>query len=347
MAGRLDVRTLGELGLIQAIRRRAGHPGGPWRAGIGDDAAVLRPRANHEIAVTTDSLIEDVHFRFATTDARSLGHKTLAVNLSDLGAMGARPLGFVMSLALPRSASPERLGGFLQGLLAEARSSDCPLVGGDTVESPAWAVTVTAFGEVQRGRALLRSGARPGDRLVVSGELGAAALGLEILERGDRTLPGAAPFIRRHIRPRPPYRLGKELVARRLARGAIDISDGLARDLAHLLQESSMGAEVNLDALPVARAFAATCARLGLDPSELALHGGEDYELLFALRPTAPPLGALQSRLGARLTEIGVVRRGRKARFLRRGQAVAVPSRGFAHFGAPARIKAPAPAAEK
>ncbi len=131
--GSLDVRQLGELGLIRVLRRRVGAARSPWRQGIGDDAAVLRPRTAHELVVTTDVLVEDVHFRFRTSDARSLGHKTLAVNLSDLSAMGARPLGFTLGLAIPRSCPPERLSGFFDGLLAEARSRGCPLVGGDTV----------------------------------------------------------------------------------------------------------------------------------------------------------------------------------------------------------------------
>jgi thiamine-monophosphate kinase len=343
----LDLRELGELGLIRAIRRRAGAVGGAWRQGIGDDAAVLRPRAGRELVVTTDALIENVHFRFRTTDARSLGHKVLAVNLSDLGATGARPLGFVSTLALPRATPPKRLGGFLDGLLAEARSSGCPLVGGDTVESPTWAVTVTAFGEVRRGRALLRGGARPSERLVVSGELGAAALGLALLERGGRPPTDAARFIQRQLHPRPPYRLGAELAERRLATAAIDLSDGLARDLGHLLRESGLGADVYLDRLPLARGFVPMCAQFSLDPLGLALNTGEDYELLFTLAPGAPAVEQLGRRFGVRLTEIGRLRRGRGARYFRDGLPVSVPEAGFSHFAAPRRIKAPKPAAEK
>ena len=333
--------------MIRAIRRRAGAVGGVWRQGIGDDAAILRPRAGRELVVTTDALVEDVHFRFRTTDARSLGHKSLAVNLSDLGATGARPLGCVATLALPRTTPPERLGGFLDGFLAEARSSGCPLVGGDTVEGPVWAVTVTAFGEVRRGRALLRGGGRPADRLVVSGELGGAALGLALLEREVRPPAGAEPFIRRQRRPRPPYRLGAELAERKLATAAIDLSDGLARDLGHLLRESRLGADVHLDRLPLPRRFVPVCAHLGLDPLALALGAGEDYELLFTLAPGAPPVEQLGRRLGVRLTEIGRLRRGRGARYLRDGLPVPLPETGFSHFAAPRRIKAPKPAAER
>lgn len=340
MTGRLDIRTLGEHGLIGAIRRRAGSIPRAWRQGIGDDAAILRPRAGHDLVVTTDSLVEGVHFRFRTTDAPSLGHKSLAASLSDLGAMGSRPLGFVLSLAVPRSTRGERLGGFLDGLLAEARSSACPLVGGDTVEAPAWSVTVTAFGDVRHGGALLRSGARPGDRLLVSGDLGASGLGLALLERVRRPIPGAERFIRRHLRPRPPFWLGAKLVSRGIATAAIDLSDGLAGDLAHLTRESRVGADVELDRLPLSRGLTPLCGQLRLDPIGLALHAGEDYELLFTVDRAAPPTKTLAQRLGVRLAEIGRIRRGRTTRYLRGGTAVAVPGVGFSHFAPAKRVKA-------
>ncbi|MEE8558841.1 MAG: thiamine-phosphate kinase [Myxococcota bacterium] len=343
--GRLDLRTLGELGLIRTLRRRAGEPGRRWLRGIGDDAAILRPRPGHDLVVTTDALVENVHFRFRTSDARSLGHKALAVNLSDVGAMGARPLGFVLSLAIPRATPEPRLDGFLSGLLTEARSAECPLVGGDTVEAPSWVVTVTAFGEVARGAALQRGGARPGDRLAVSGELGGAALGLAVLERGAGSAPGVARFVRRQLRPRPPVHLGRRLTG--VARAAIDLSDGLAIDLDHLLRESGLGADVGLDRLPLSRRFGTVAAQMGLDPLELALHGGEDYELLVALPRDAPSAERLGRRLGVRLTEIGTVRRGRGARYWLGGRRIPVARAGFSHFRGPHRVKGSKFQAEK
>ena len=148
MARRLDLSAIGEFGLIEAIRRRARARGGAWKLAIGDDAAVLRPRPGHDVVVTTDALVEGVHFRFETTDPRSLGRKALAVNLSDLMAMGARPSGFLLALALPHDADPERIEGVVAGLLAEARAAGCPLVGGDTVASSSWTLVVTALGQV-------------------------------------------------------------------------------------------------------------------------------------------------------------------------------------------------------
>lgn len=325
-----DLEKLGEFGLIEAVRRRAGGAGRIWPRTIGDDAALLRPRAGREIAVTTDALIEHVHFRWTTTDARSLGHKALAVNVSDLGAMGAEPLGFVLCLGLPRDVDPVQVRSFLVGLLAEARSSGCPLVGGDTVSAACWTLAVTALGDLPRGTALGRGGARPGDRLVVTGDLGGAAFGLELLERGADGERWAGPFLRRHRRPRPPFRAGPRL--RRCATAAIDLSDGLAQDLGHLLRESGVGADVDLDRVPIPRAMRARCAQLGLDAERLALHGGEDYELLFTLPADGPATSVLARRLGCRLTELGLVRAGRGARYLRDGAPVSVPARGYDHF---------------
>jgi thiamine-monophosphate kinase len=347
VGGPLDPRELGELGIIAALRRRAGRARAPWRVGIGDDAAVLRVPAGSELVLTSDVLAEDVHFRFRTTDPTSLGHKTLAVNLSDLGAMGARPLGFLLCLGIPASTSGERLGGFIDGLLAEARSSRCPLVGGDTVEAPAWVVSVTACGEVPRGQALLRRGARPGDRLVVSGALGGAALGLWLLERDLREISGAAPFIRRQLRPRPPHRLGRRLRERGLATAAIDLSDGLSRDLGHLLRESGVGAEVDLERVPLAAGLRALCRSLGFEPLPLALHGGEDYEILFTLPKRAPPIEPLSRLLGARLTEIGTVTAARGVRYRLRGAQARVTDAGFEHFAPRSRVKRPDSPAEK
>jgi thiamine-monophosphate kinase len=322
----LDPEKLGEFGLIEAIRRRARGERPEWRLAIGDDAALLRPRAGCELAWTVDTLVEGVHFRWSTSDARSLGAKSLAVNLSDLGAMGARPLGFLLSLAIPPRA--EGIDGFLDGLLARARAARCPLVGGDTVGSPIWSVTVSALGEVPRGRALTRAGARPGDRIFVTGDLGAAAAGLRLLESGARRPAG---LIRRHLAPEPPLRAGPALVRGRLASAAIDISDGLAQDLGHLARASRVGADVCLERVPLARGLRARFP----DALELALHGGEDYELLFTSPAGAHGADVLSRRLGTRVSEIGRVRRGRAIRFLDAGRPVPIAEPGWDHFKTP------------
>ena len=329
----MDLAAIGELGLIGAIRRRAGSRGGAWRVAIGDDAAVLRPRPGTDVVATTDALVEGVHFRFETTDARSLGHKALAVNLSDLGAMGARPTGCLLALALPPAADPRKIEGVVAGLLAEARAAGCPLVGGDTVASPAWTLVVTAFGEVPAGRALGRGGARPGDRVLVTGELGGSAMGLRLLQGAAPATPRNRALVRRHRRPRPPYAVGPRLARRSFVTAAIDLSDGLSRDAGHVARESGVRLDVHLARLPLARGLRAAARELGLDPLALALHGGEDYELLFCVRPGAPSAAALGRQLGVRLTEVGGVARGRGVRTLAAsGEARVVRGQGFDHF---------------
>ncbi|HXX47863.1 MAG TPA: thiamine-phosphate kinase [Myxococcota bacterium] len=333
----MNPRELGEFGLIEAIRRRArqAHPG--WRVAIGDDAAAFVPRRGEELVATTDAVVEDVHFRWRTTDPRSLGHKALAVNLSDVGAMGARPVGFLLTLGLPPRLAAARLDGFFAGLLRLARASHCPLVGGDIVRSPAFTATITAFGAVAAGRALLRSAARPGERLMVTGTLGGAAAGLRLLEGPGARTPAERALARRQIAPDPPWRAGARLVQARLSRAAIDVSDGLAQDLGHLARASGVGARVELESLPLAPALARAAARLRLDPLALALAGGEDYELLFTVGRRGPSAAELARRLQCRVTEIGAITAARGLEFRRGGKTLEPRSTGFQHFKAPRR----------
>jgi thiamine-monophosphate kinase len=327
----LDPARQGEFGFIRALARRAGRAGRRWPLGIGDDAAILAPRSGYELAVTLDALHEDVHFRLATTDARSLGHKALVVNLSDLAAMGARPLGFVLGLGLPPELEPRVLEGFAGGLLAAARASSCPLVGGDTTRAARLAIAITAIGEVPRGCALRRSGARPGDHLFVTGTLGAAALGLRELECAAPLSGLSARAVARQRRPRARLREGTRLRESGLASAAIDVSDGLVQDLGHLLERSGVGAELWLERLPTERGFARVCATRGLDPTLLAASGGEDYELLFCAS-RAPSAAALAKKLGCRVTEIGRITRARRLVTLREGEPVELSASGFDHF---------------
>jgi thiamine-monophosphate kinase len=329
----VDLRELGEFGLIAALRRRVGKAGRRWALAIGDDAALLRARPGFELALTVDALVEDVHFRWRTTPAPALGRKALRINLSDLGAMGARPLGFLLSLGVPAEVSPARLGGFFRGLLAEAREARCPLVGGDTARAPLWSLSITAIGEVPRGRALRRDGMRAGDRLLVTGELGASALGLALLEAGRPLAPRERRFARTHQLPPARFRIGAALVSAGWSRAALDVSDGLAQDLGHLCEQSGVGADVDLDALPLARGFVDACRRRRLDPALLAATGGEDYELLFAVARDAPDAAELSRRLGAPIREIGRACRGRAIRWFRSGRRVEAPRQpGFQHF---------------
>ena len=321
---------MGEFELIRRHFQRA--RGGPSVAlGIGDDCALLVPSPGHQLAVSSDMLVEGRHF-FADVDPQALGHKALAVNLSDLAAMGARPLGFTLALALPR-ADDAWLKAFSDGLLALADAHACPLVGGDTTRGPL-NLCITVFGEVSPGQALRRGAARPGDDLYLSGRTGEARLALEWLLGTGWALAAVGPALpdalrARLERPTPRLRLGMALAG--LAHAAIDLSDGLAGDLGHLLAASGVGAQIELAALPVAPALRSLSEAQRL---ECLLNGGDDYELLFTAPVTAR--GAIETAAagcGTPVQRIGRIDDGRGLRLLGPdGQARPLPARGFDHF---------------
>jgi thiamine-monophosphate kinase len=294
--------SLGEFDLIDTFfRRPAGQ--GPRRAAVGngDDCAVLAPAAGMQLAISTDTLVEGRHF-LSTVDPGRLGHKALAVNLSDLAACGAQPLGFTLSLTLPR-VDAAWLKAFARGLFDLADEHDCELVGGDTTAGPL-AIGITVFGEVPAGQALLRSGARPDDDIWVSGMLGEARLALEAF-RGTLhpSLPGEAFDAVRLVMESPDPRVALGVGLRGLASAAIDVSDGLLGDLGHILRRSGVGAALVLDALPVSPWLAARPAAEQLD---CILAGGDDYELAFTAPAGARPrIHALGDALGLALTRVG------------------------------------------
>lgn len=329
----------GELDLIRRIRQRASgnragklRPGSQLRLGIGDDCALLRPRANEELAVTTDLSIAGRHFQLGWHPPEAVGHRTLARGLSDLAAMGARPLAAFLSLGLPRKLVQGRGGhnawidNFLDGFLALARATGTPLAGGDLAESPFLVADIVLLGAVRRGGALLRSGARPGDWLYVTGALGGAAAGLATLASQGR-IPSTGrrlePALAAHLSPQPRLAQGQWLVKHKAATAALDISDGLSTDLAHLCDESGVAAEVDAASLPIHRAASL----------EQALHGGEDYELLFTVSPaTRLP----RSIAGVPVTRIGQMvrrhaRRPQIALLTAQGRQPLAP-RGWEHF---------------
>ena len=284
-------------------------------AGPGDDAAVL-PREEGQICVTVDAVVEGVHFRRATHRLEDVGHKALAVNLSDLAAMGARPRWALVALGVPRGFSLREARALGAGFGALARASGTALVGGNVTRAPGLALTVTVGGEVRRGGALLRSGARPGDVVWVSGTLGDARLGLALLQRPRgaeaRRLRGRARLVRsaveRHRRPSARVELGTWLVG--LASACIDLSDGLVQDAGHLASASRVALHLALDRLPwspgLMAAFPEATAR-----ARFGAAGGEDYELLFtAPRNRRSAIERLGRRLRIRLTPIGEVRAG-------------------------------------
>jgi thiamine-monophosphate kinase len=319
-------KAAAERELIAGIRRRADkllmgrRKSGILTLGIGDDCAVLRPRRAKEIVVTTDLSLENVHFRRDWHPPQSVGHRCLARGLSDLAAMGARPEAAFLSLALPSELTGTWMDGFFDGFMALAKRYRVPLAGGDMAKSPTVVADIVLLGSVARGKALLRSSARAGDLIYVTGALGGSAAELSALERKPGDFVGKDKLRHPHLYPEPRLAAGRKLT--RLATAAIDLSDGLSTDLAHLCDESGLAAEIDADALPVD-------ARATL---EQALHGGEDYELLF----TASPKTEVPSQLGGVLIHaIGRMKKrgkGPQVEMDSGGKRTALAASGWEHF---------------
>ena len=318
---------LSEFDLIKQYFKRAR----PGRAalGIGDDCALLAPTPGTQLAISSDMLVEDRHF-FAGADPRMLGHKSLAVNLSDLAAMGAKPVAFTLALALPR-ADADWLDGFSRGLFELADAFDCELVGGDTTKGPL-NICITVFGELAPGHALRRDAARAGDDIWVSGTLGDARLALaaswneHVLDAGAHQQAA----LRMHM-PSPRVALGRALAAAPVAHAALDISDGLVGDLGHILAASSVGATLDVDALPAGPVLARQPPALR---RRFTAAGGDDYELCF----TAPQANreavlAAAAQAGTPVTRVGRIEAAAGLRLVdARGEALDLQLSGWDHF---------------
>jgi thiamine-monophosphate kinase len=302
------VDTPGEIGFVDRIRRRANlDPRAQLVVGIGDDCAVFRPRgAREDLLFTTDLLLEGVHFRAETHSAEDIGHKALARGLSDIAAMGGEPRFCLVSLSITPETPERWIAGFYRGLLRLAARHSTVLAGGDLARSPLLGCDIVVCGAVPRGQALRRDGARAGDGIYVSGRLGGSALGLA-------TGKGAA--WKRHRRPEPRIALGRFLRRKLLATAAMDLSDGLSLDLRRMCLASGLAAEI--DEPP----------RFGGATLVQALHGGEDYELLFTLGPRAHPPAAFA---GVPLTRIGTMRKGRAGEVRLAGRRL--QPLGYDHF---------------
>jgi thiamine-monophosphate kinase len=315
------------MGEFELIERHFQRPVRRAVLGVGDDCALVAPDPGMQLAVSTDMLVEGRHF-LATVPPARLGHKALAVNLSDLAACGAEPLAFTLALALPR-ADEAFVEPFARGLLALADAHGIELVGGDTTAGPL-AISITVFGQVPPGQALLRSGARPGDDLWASGLLGDARLALEVF-RGTVSLPGDGFEQARRAMETPTPRVALGLALRGVASAAIDLSDGLVGDLGHVLARSGVGATVDADALPRSALLAAQPRALQL---ECVVAGGDDYELLF----TAPPArrdAVLQAgqRAGVDVSRCGRIEAEPGLRLVDGdGRPLAARFRAFDHF---------------
>ncbi len=281
--------NLNELALIRLIAEKSmtsGHKG--TVKAIGDDCAILAPEPGYQLAVTTDTLVEGVHFDLAYFTPYLLGRKTAAVNLSDLASMGAQPKWAVLNLAVKKGCTKDFWLAFIDGLLSRLHPAGAALVGGDTVSSHEFlTITLTLIGEIKPGTAMTRSGAGHGDIIFCSGYLGEAAAGLKILFEKRKTKWRSKQFkslIKRHLDPEPQLALGSALSHSGLVTACIDLSDGLATDLAHICRQSSVNAVITKDLLPVSRALKTAARELGISTTRLAISGGEDYTLLWTAK---------------------------------------------------------------
>ena len=334
----LTVSDLGERALIERIRARVGSPAAWTVVGLGDDAAVVAPVRGELDVLTTDTLVEDVHFRRAWTLPDLIGRKAVAINLSDLAAMGATPRAVLLGLCLPDALPIEDFDAVIDGVIAEATAARAALVGGNISRSPGpLIVDVTATGSVHRRRMLTRVGGKAGDELYVTGEVGGAATGLALLQDGiarDGLEQALTDCLARFERPEARLRCGRLVAGHRAASACMDLSDGLA-DAAHqVAQASGTGVVIEAEAIPVHEGARLWGHRRDLDPLLLALTGGEDYELLFAVpqKGRRAFLAAMQRCRPATAVKVGTLTKEPQALLMRDGKTGPLPA-GFAHFG--------------
>ena len=300
-------------------------------AGIGDDCAILRIPATHEALVTTDFSLEGIHFRRKWHSPEVVGHRCLTRGLSDIAAMGGQPIAAFLSLALPRNLPQSWVDHFLRGFLDLAHVFKVSLAGGDTAESPGGVLAdIVVVGSAPKGTAMRRSGARPGDHIYVTGQLGGSAAALDLLSSGRKVRAGDFP---QHFYPLPRVEVGRWLREKKLASAMIDISDGLSTDLSHVCEESGVGAEILADAIPR--------SVIGKPAHEVdlnfALHGGDDYELLF----TSPRGKRIPARIaGVPVTQVGHITRGKRIVLMNdHGVGFELQPQGWQHFQMPYRPK--------
>lgn len=345
-----DSKTRGkvpsEFDFIKRLRERSALAHQSQQAvqlGIGDDAAIIRTSSNRDTVVTTDLLVEDIDFRRTTTPPHLLGHKALAVSLSDIAAMGARPRWALVSLGLPEDVwSSEFATKLYEGWLQLANQYDVQLIGGDTSRTPEQIVIDSiVVGDVAPDCGVKRSGARPGDHVYVTGSLGGSAAGLRLIERGahlaeqtfgEQETHALDQLLLRHLCPDPRVGWGIILGQEKLATSMIDISDGLSSDLNHLCEESNVGALIHSTLIPIDPQVVELCGRRALDPLQLALHGGEDFELLFTVSPDV--VGKLPRRVdGVEITKIGEILDGTDGVKISEGSRIwDLAAGGWKHF---------------
>ncbi len=347
----MDLKTLSEFGLIDRIRKQAKSRSPRVRAGIGDDCAVIVNAGGKLELITTDLLIQDVHFRLNFCHPVSLGKKALAISVSDIAAMGGRAEFYLTLVACPSSTDVSLLDGLYAGMEAVAEDYGITLVGGDTSQAPVILVGSFMIGQVQEDKVVFRCGAKPGDRIYVTGTLGDAAFGLQLLNKAMAGIPGpvsweeiqervvqshsvpALDLVNKQLAPSPRLKQGQDLAAAGIPSAMIDVSDGLLADLDHICGESKVGAVIDISALPSSESFRALAEALPDKGSSFILAGGEDYELLFTVPEEKEHLLA---RLGAadELSRIGEItaQAGRIQVLDVTGKEIEVSKKGYDHF---------------
>lgn len=332
--------TVSERDFINRIRAQSGGGSLPGLVtGIGDDCAVFACCENDPegklALVTSDALVDSVHFDLSWHPANLLGRKSLSVNISDIAAMGGRPLYALLTVGFPQTDMSRLSDDFMTGFYEVLGEHRMGLIGGDTVRSPNFFISVTVIGEVEKGCILYRSGAKEGDEIWVSGFLGHAAAGLEICRRGLHRAGQDEKMVAAHLDPTPQTVLGEVLGASGLVSAMMDISDGVATDLAHLCAESGVGAEVEEDLLPLSVEITETAGRLQFSALDWALGGGEDYQLLFTSSPSnrVELESLVKSKTGGDIFKIGRIVPGKGVCLKGFGRTREISYTGFDHFG--------------
>ncbi len=335
----MRIAEIGEFALIERLAQIAAVERDDLRAGIGDDVAVLDTGGNELLLATVDAQVEEIHFLARLSTPEQLGRRALAINVSDIAAMGGQPRFALVSLVLPGAIEVAWVEALYQGLRAVADETGTAIVGGNLARSPAGIVIdVTVLGSVQREHLLLRSGARPGDRVLVTGRLGDAAAGLHLALHEEPELdPGArATLLARYLTPTPRLAEAQVIARSRLATAMIDLSDGLSSDIGHICARSGVGARIDVARLPIASATATVAAFKGMPAWQLALSGGEDYELCFtAPAAAAGKLAALVEReTGTPVADIGEILPQNQGRMLVFADGATAPldPQGWNHF---------------
>jgi thiamine-monophosphate kinase len=336
------LRDVGESGLIELFRGTYGGVARPGELPIGDDAAVVRVAGGRAV-LSTDLLVEGTHFSLVYFRPDELGGRALSANLSDLAAMGADPICYLVALAAPPATPVATVNAIYRGMTAAARPSGIRLMGGDTCRGERLTLCLTVVGAVGRGKPVSRAGARPGDLLYVTGSPGWSRLGLELLRGGRPPRPSGwrREAMRAHLAPTARWREGRAAARSGAVAAMIDVSDGILTDLSHLLESDGLGAVLAEETFPVSRSFRAASAALGIDPLDAFLGGGEDYELLMAVRPARRAIFLRAARsFPSGATLIGAVTKAAGIRVRRADgswlEGAALPS-GFGHFTAPKR----------